>query len=398
MQTGSDPFSYKSAGVDIRAGEETVDRIKSHARSTFNASVLSGIGHFGAFFQPDFSRYTEPVLVSSVDGVGTKLRIAINTGIHSTIGQDLVNHCVNDIAVCGATPLFFMDYMAFGKLNPRVAEEIVAGFAKACRENGVALIGGETAEMPGMYQKKDYDLSGTIVGIVEKSKIIDGKSIQEGDVLIGFRSNGLHTNGYSLARKVLLSEFRLEEYIPDFRCSMAEELLRLHISYLPLINELKVLNSVKGLAHITGGGIEGNTKRVLPEGFALDINWEAWPHLPVFKVIQELGNISDAEMRTAFNLGIGLVCICSPENANAIMAAGNKLRLHPKRIGTVVKDVNTSSEITLSVVIPAIQESKDEIHEEEETEKHSIIEVVEVPDEIQPWSDESEGTESSRNK
>ncbi|GMU86420.1 MAG: phosphoribosylformylglycinamidine cyclo-ligase [Ignavibacteriales bacterium] len=396
MQTGSDSATYKSAGVDIRAGEETVDRIKNHAKSTFNSSVLSGIGHFGAFFKPDFSSFKEPVLVSSVDGVGTKLRVAINTGIHSTIGQCLVNHCVNDIAVCGATPLFFMDYMAFGKLNPRVAEEIVAGFAKACRENGVALIGGETAEMPGMYQKKDYDLSGTIVGIVDRSEIIDGSSIQEGDVLIGFRSNGLHTNGYSLARKVLLAEFRLEEYIPDFRCSMAEELLKLHISYLPLIKELKKLNSVKGLAHITGGGIEGNTKRVLPEGFALDINWDAWPHLPVFKMIQEVGDIPDNEMRSAFNLGIGLVCICSPENAHAVMKAGDAFRLHPKRIGTVIKDAATSDQVIAA--LPDFPAVKNDTRDEEESEKHSIIEVVKVPEEIQPWSEPPEDSDSSRNQ
>jgi len=395
MQSGSDSATYKSAGVDIRAGEETVDRIKNHAKSTFNSSVLSGIGHFGAFFKPDFSAYKEPVLVSSVDGVGTKLRIAINTGIHSTIGQCLVNHCVNDIAVCGAVPLYFMDYMAFGKLNPRVAEEIVAGFAKACRENGVALIGGETAEMPGLYQKRDYDLSGTIVGIVDRAKIIDGSGIQEGDVLIGFRSNGLHTNGYSLARKVLLAEFRLEEYIPDFRCSMAEELLKLHISYLPLITELKLLDAVKGLAHITGGGIEGNTKRILPEGLALDINWDAWPHLPVFKMIQELGDIPDEEMRSAFNLGIGLVAVCSPDNAATLMTAGNKFRLHPKKIGTVIKQKNGST--AKKVIMPPLPEAA-KPEPDEEPEKHSIISVVKVPDEIQPWSEQPEEKTGSNNQ
>lgn len=327
--------TYKSAGVNIEAGEETVERIKSHAKSTFNESVLSGIGHFGAFFKPDFTGMKEPVLVSSVDGVGTKLRIAINTGIHDTIGQDLVNHCVNDIAVCGATPLFFMDYMAFGKLDPQTAEGIISGFAKACRENGVALIGGETAEMPGIYDSADYDMSGTIVGMVDKAKIIDGKNISAGDVIIGFKSNGLHTNGYSLARKILLPEFRLEEYIPDLTCSLAEELLRVHYSYLPLIKELILVDAAKGLSHITGGGIIGNTKRILPEGTGIDIDWNSWPELPIFKMIREIGSVPEDDMRSAFNLGIGLVCITSQEDQDKVLTAGNKFRLNPKVIGTV---------------------------------------------------------------
>lgn len=327
--------TYKSAGVNIEAGEETVERIKSHAKSTFNESVLSGIGHFGAFFKPDFTGMKEPVLVSSVDGVGTKLRIAINTGIHDTIGQDLVNHCVNDIAVCGATPLFFMDYMAFGKLDPQTAEGIISGFAKACRENGVALIGGETAEMPGIYDSADYDMSGTIVGMVDKAKIIDGKNISAGDVIIGFKSNGLHTNGYSLARKILLPEFRLEEYIPDLTCSLAEELLRVHYSYLPLIKELILVDAAKGLSHITGGGIIGNTKRILPEGTGIDIDWNSWPELPIFKMIREIGSVPEDDMRSAFNLGIGLLCITSQEDQDKVLTAGNKFRLNPKVIGTV---------------------------------------------------------------
>lgn len=328
--------TYKDAGVDIEAGEETVERIKSHAKSTFNDSVLSGIGHFGAFFKPDFTGISEPVLVSSVDGVGTKLRVAIKSGIHNTIGQDLVNHCVNDIAVCGATPLFFMDYMAFGKLEPETAEGIISGFAKACRENGVALIGGETAEMPGIYDVEDYDMSGTIVGVVDKAKIVTGQDIIGGDILIGFRSNGLHTNGYSLARKVLLPEFRLEEYIPDLRCSLAEELLKVHHSYLPLIKELTLLEAAKGLAHITGGGIIGNTKRILPAGTSLDIDWNSWEEQAIFKMIREIGNVPEDDMRKTFNLGIGLVCITSPENKDTVITAGKKFRLSPKIIGSVV--------------------------------------------------------------
>ena len=223
---------YEDAGVSIKAGDETVDKIKNYAKSTFNNSVLTDIGLFGAFFQPDFSGYEEPVLVSSVDGVGTKLKVAIELNKHDTIGQDLVNHCVNDIAVCGAEPLFFMDYMAFGKLDPNIASEIVKGFSIACKENGCALIGGETAEMPGIYQTGDYDLSGTIVGMVEKSKIIKGENITSGDVLVGIPSSGLHTNGYSLARKVLLDKYKITDRVSSLKNTIGEELLSVHRSYL----------------------------------------------------------------------------------------------------------------------------------------------------------------------
>ncbi|MDO8551058.1 MAG: phosphoribosylformylglycinamidine cyclo-ligase, partial [Ignavibacteria bacterium] len=219
--------TYKAAGVDIDAGDETIKRIKKFAKSTFNKNVLSDIGLFGAFYKLNLKGYSEPVLVSSVDGVGTKLKIAFATDNHNTVGQDLVNHCVNDIAVCGAQPLFFLDYLAFGKLNPDVASSIIEGFSIACKENGCALIGGETAEMPGLYNEKEYDMSGTIVGIVDKKNIIDGKSIKKGDVLIGFKSNGLHTNGYSLARKVL-SKFKPEEKIPELNSTLGEELLKVH--------------------------------------------------------------------------------------------------------------------------------------------------------------------------
>ena len=231
--------TYKSAGVDIEAGEKTVNKIKGYAKSTFNKSVLTDIGMFGAFYEPDFSGYKNPVLVSSVDGVGTKLKIAIEMDKHDTIGQDLVNHCVNDIAVCGAKPLFFLDYYATGKLNPDKAADVIKGFSIACKENDCALIGGETAEMPGLYQVDDFDVSGTIVGVVDKSKIIDGKRVQKGDLLIGFPSNGLHTNGYSLARNVLLEKFKVSDHINEINNVLGDELLKIHKSYLHLITNLK---------------------------------------------------------------------------------------------------------------------------------------------------------------
>ncbi|MCX6151741.1 MAG: phosphoribosylformylglycinamidine cyclo-ligase [Ignavibacteriales bacterium] len=306
--------NYKSAGVDIKAGEETVNRIKAHVKSTFNKNVLMDIGHFGAFYELPVSDYKEPVLVSSVDGVGTKLKIAFAMNKHDTVGQDLVNHCVNDIAVCGAKPLYFMDYLAFGKLYPDIAEKIIEGFSVACRQNGCALIGGETAEMPGFYALDEYDMSGTIVGVVEKSKIIDGRNIKDGDVLIGFKSNGLHTNGYSLARKVLLEKFKLTDVPEGFNQTLGEELLKVHKSYLPIITKLKEDIEIKGFSHITGGGIVGNTKRIIPKGLELEIDWKAWEWQPTFKLIQHTGNVADEEMREVFNLGIGLIAVVEKEN------------------------------------------------------------------------------------
>jgi phosphoribosylformylglycinamidine cyclo-ligase len=316
---------YEDAGVSIKTGDETVNKIKSYAKSTFNKSVLSDIGLFGAFFQPDLSKYIEPVLVSSVDGVGTKLKVAIEFNKHDTIGQDLVNHCVNDIAVCGAEPLFFLDYMAFGKLDTIVASEIVKGFSIACKENGCALIGGETAEMPGVYQIGDYDLSGTIVGIVEKSKIIKGDKIVSGDVLIGIPSSGLHTNGYSLARKVLLEKYKLNERISTLDKSLGEELLTVHRSYVRLIRTMKAKLELKGISHITGGGIVGNTNRILPRGLKLKIDWSNWEVPPIFKLIQDVGDINDEEMREVFNMGIGLIIIISKTNAEFALKLAKEL-------------------------------------------------------------------------
>lgn len=326
---------YEEAGVSIEAGEKTVDKIKGYAKSTFNKSVLTDIGMFGAFFQPDLSQYKDPVLVSSVDGVGTKLKVAIEMHKHDTIGQDLVNHCVNDIAVCGAEPLFFLDYMAFGKLDPEVAAEIVKGFSIACKENNCALIGGETAEMPGVYQIGDYDLSGTIVGIVDKLKIIKGDGILPGDVLIGIPSSGMHTNGYSLARKVLLEKYKLNEKIPSLNKILGEELLAVHRSYLNLIKFMKSKVDIKGMSHITGGGIVGNTKRILPKGLHLTINWSNWKVPAIFQLIQNAGNISDEEMREVFNMGIGLIFVVSKGNADYVLQLAEECNEQAKIIGEV---------------------------------------------------------------
>lgn len=329
-------INYKKAGVNIQSGEETVRRIKDIVKSTFNKNVLTDIGLFGAFYEIDIKKFKKPVLVSSVDGVGTKLKIAIESGIHTTIGQDLVNHCVNDIAVCGAKPLYFMDYMAFGKLNPTVASQIVSGFAAACKENKVSLIGGETAEMPGVYQKNDYDLAGIIVGIVEKKNIITGKNIKRGDILVGFPSNGLHTNGYSLARKVLLEKFNLNDTFDNLQNNLKDELLKIHKSYLKIIRRIVKKISVKGFSHITGGGIISNTNRILPDNLRTSIDWNSWEAPPIFKLIQDTGNISDAEMRKVFNMGIGLIAIIRSKDLEKIVDISQSIGEKPFVIGKVI--------------------------------------------------------------
>jgi phosphoribosylformylglycinamidine cyclo-ligase len=328
--------TYKSAGVDIEAGDETVRRIKSFAKSTFNKNVISDIGLFGGFYELDITKYKKPVLVSSVDGVGTKLKIAFALDKHNTVGQDLVNHCTNDIAVCGAEPLYFLDYLAFGKLNPDRAEKIIEGFSIACRENGCALIGGETAEMPGLYSPDEYDMSGTIVGVVEKDKVINGKNIVKSDVLLGFSSNGLHTNGYSLARKILLEKYKLTDKFKGIELPLGEELLKVHRSYLKLILHLKENLNIKGFSHITGGGIVGNTKRILREGLALKINWDAWELPGIFKLIQSTGKISDEEMRKVFNIGIGLIAVVDKNDVQAAFKLAHEVNESPVVIGEVI--------------------------------------------------------------
>ncbi len=325
--------TYKDAGVDIEAGNETVKRIKPLIKSTFNENVLADIGLFGGFYDANFSGFNEPVLVASTDGVGTKLKIAFLTGKHDTVGQCLVNHCVNDILSCGAKPLFFLDYFATGKLNPGVAENVISGFAKACRENECAIIGGETAEMPSIYLDGEYDISGTIVGIVEKQKIVDGKKIAPGDVLIGLPSSGLHTNGYSLARSVLLENFPIDKYFDELGKTVGESLLEIHRSYLHIVMPLIAPGLIKGISHITGGGIIGNTKRILPEGCSLDIDWNSWEQLPVFKLIQKVGNISDDEMRLTFNLGIGMILVVDKDDADKVLSLCSTEK--PKIIGKI---------------------------------------------------------------
>ncbi len=327
--------SYKDSGVDIKAGEETVDKIKEIVKSTFNKKVLSGIGHFGAFYEMDFKKYENPVLVSSVDGVGTKLKVAFLMDKHNTVGQDLVNHCVNDIAVGGAIPEYFMDYMAFGKLDPKIAEKIMEGFAIACRENGVALIGGETAEMPGLYAENEYDMSGTIVGIIEKSKILDGDKVQKGDVLVGFPSTGLHTNGYSLARKVLFDKYSVNDVPEGFKNSIGEELLKVHKSYLNLIQTIINKIDIHAFSHITGGGILGNTMRVVPNGLSLNVDWNAWKLPPIFELIRTTGNISDEEMRKAFNIGIGLIAIVDKNDVEMLKSIADEINEKYFIIGNV---------------------------------------------------------------
>ncbi len=318
-------ITYKDSGVDIQAGEELVNSIKDVVKATHNANVLSNIGGFGGLFTADFSSIKNPVLVSSVDGVGTKLIVAFKMRKYDTVGQDLVNHCVNDIAVCGAQPLFFLDYFSTGKLEHQVGFDVIQGFAKACKENGVALIGGETAEMPDIYKTGEFDLAGTVVGVVDRNKLITGESIQKGDKLIGFKSTGLHTNGYSLARKVLFSEFDVNDQPKELAQTVGEELLKVHKSYLPIISRLKEIKGVNGFSHITGGGIEGNTKRILPEGYSLSINWESWERPAIFNLIKKTGNVPENDMRATFNLGIGLIAVVSENAIPEVKQAANNL-------------------------------------------------------------------------
>ena len=313
-------MDYRQSGVDIDAGNETVRRIKSLARSTFTSGVLSEIGSFGGLFRLDRERYREPVLVSSADGVGTKLKVAFMTGRHDTVGADLVNHCVNDILVQGAEPLFFLDYLATGRLSPAIAEQVVAGVARACRENGCALIGGETAEMPGFYADGEYDIAGFIVGIVERACVIDGRTIAPGDALIGLPSAGLHTNGYSLARRVLFEHagLRADSVVPELGVTVGDALLAPHRSYLKAVRPLLDARRVKGMAHITGGGLTENLPRVLPEGCAANIDVTSWTIPPLFRLLQQRGGIATDEMFRAFNMGIGMVIVCANDDADQI--------------------------------------------------------------------------------
>ena len=308
--------AYARAGVDVDLGNTVKRGIHAIVRSTHGPEVLGKIGGFGGLFRPDFKGMKDPVLVSSVDGVGTKLKIAFATHKHDTVGQDLVNHCIDDIAVLGAKPLFFLDYLASASLDPTVFKSILSGFAKACNAGGCALVGGETAQMPGMYQEGEYDLAGTIVGVVDRPKMLDGSKVRPGDVIIGLASNGLHTNGYSLARKVLLGTMGLKvtSKLPELRLTLGEELLRVHKNYQPLMASLPagILNAA---AHITGGGLVDNLPRVLPAGTQANIRRNAWQVPPIFRVIEAGGRIDSDEMYQVFNMGIGMTLIVPKKRA-----------------------------------------------------------------------------------
>jgi phosphoribosylformylglycinamidine cyclo-ligase len=312
-------MDYKASGVDIDAGNETVRRIRTLARSTFTPGVLSDIGSFGGLFRLDAGSYKDAVLVSSADGVGTKLKVAFMTGRHDTVGVDLVNHCVNDILVQGAEPLFFLDYLATGRLSPDVAESIISGMATACRENSCALIGGETAEMPGFYADGEYDLAGFIVGVADKERLITGRGIQVGDRLVGVPSSGLHTNGYSLARRIAFDHLALrpDSIVPELGRTVAEAFLEPHRSYLAMIRPL--FDRIKGMAHITGGGITENVPRVLPHGMAAAIDTSAWDVPPLFRWLEQAGRVPPDEMRRTFNMGIGMILVVGKERADAAL-------------------------------------------------------------------------------
>ncbi len=312
--------AYAAAGVDVDLGNAVKSRIHDRVKITHGPEVLGKIGGFGGLFQPNFRGMKEPVLVSSVDGVGTKLKLAFAMDQHDTVGQDLVNHCINDIAVIGARPLFFLDYIGAERLEPAVFEQLIKGFTKACKEGGCALIGGETAQMPGMYQRGEYDLAGTIVGVVDRKKMIDGSKIKAGDVIIGLASSGLHTNGYSLARKVLLDQMglKLSAKVPGLAKSVGEELLRVHKNYQPLLAGLPD-GVVKGLAHITGGGLIDNLPRVLPADCDAVFNTRAWKVPAIYRVIEEGGKVDREEMYQVFNMGIGMTIVVSPKDAPAVL-------------------------------------------------------------------------------
>jgi phosphoribosylformylglycinamidine cyclo-ligase len=337
------PATYKGAGVDIDEADRAVARIKVLAESTRTRAVLTGIGSFGAGFQ--LSGYKRPVLVSSADGVGTKLKVAFMTGRHNTVGEDLVNHCVNDIAVQGASPLFFLDYFAVGKLDARVAADVVEGIARGCRANGCALIGGETAEMPGLYAAGEYDLAGFIVGAVEKDRLLTGARITAGDVLLGLPSTGLHTNGYSLARRLLfeIAQHVPESFLDELSGTIADELLKVHRSYLRPVQALLEAGILKGAAHITGGGITDNTPRMLPKGFAAEVRFGSWPVLPVFELLRQIGHVPEDDYRRTFNLGIGIILAVAERSVRRAERILEELNEPFYRIGRVIRQRRASA-------------------------------------------------------
>jgi phosphoribosylformylglycinamidine cyclo-ligase len=307
------PISYSDAGVSIDNANAAVAKIRQFAKSTFNERTLTEIGSFGGMFSAMFPEMSEPVLVASADGVGTKLKIAFMTGIHHTVGQDLVNHCVNDILVQGARPLFFLDYFATGVVFPEVTAAVVEGMAIACKENGCVLLGGETAEMPSMYAEGEYDLAGFIVGVVDKARVIDGKNIKAGDIVLALPSSGLQTNGYSLARKLFfeVAGYSVETELDELGTTIGDALLKPHASFLKPLDKLLDSGKIKGLAHITGGGLLENIPRILPENVSVEIKRGTWPELPIFSLMQKIGSVETHEMFRTFNMGVGMVVICA---------------------------------------------------------------------------------------
>jgi len=333
--------TYKESGVDVDAGENAVDRIKPIVQETFTPGVLAGIGSFGSYVELDASAYDEPVLVSSIDGVGTKVKVAVRTGRFDTVGQDLVNHCVNDVAVCGARPLYFLDYYGVGRLDPEVAESVVRGFASACKETGTALVGGEIAEMPDVYGNENFDLVGCIVAVVEKKGILNGSTTEVGDVLIGLPSTGLHTNGYTLARTVLFDAFDVDD-MPDALAggTVGDALLRVHRSYLDAIQAIVQSDCTpRGFAHITGGGLPGNLRRIMPEGCRAEVDYDAWSRPALFNLIQSLGDVPESDMRRTFNCGIGLVGTFPADEVDAVVDLLRAKGEEPVVIGRVAEDV-----------------------------------------------------------
>lgn len=336
-------ISYSDAGVSIDAANRATEKIKELARATFNSRTLSEIGSFGGMFDASFPGMAGPVLVASADGVGTKLKVAFETGVHNTVGRDLVNHCVNDILVQGARPLFFLDYIATGKLSPETVASVVEGMARGCSENGCVLLGGETAEMPGFYSAGEYDLAGFIVGIVDRARVIDGKSIVAGDVLLALPSVGLHTNGYSLARKLLfeVGGYTAASKIEALGITAGEALLAEHPSFLAPLSGLLDTGHIKGLVHITGGGLLDNIPRILPEGVGVRIKRGSWPALPLYDLLQQLGNVTEDEMFRAFNMGVGMVIVCSVADRDLLLAHFGGLGQSVYEIGAAVKGDRT---------------------------------------------------------